>query len=146
MNAIEASGKLLGRIGDSLINLARQGCLRGPDSAVVVYKLQTRFPHNPPPDIRAMDPWTKDHDVDTLYKPIFLGLDASAAVEDGCPMAHEVTSEGIHITLGHRDCSLGLLFTDQALLNMTRLLQTASREMLYDRKQPVPRWLGGDLE
>lgn len=149
MSRANGTRRLITRVGEMLCNLAEPGYVSGPGAAVVVYKLQARWPNLPGPTrsgSQSPDSSPSPGRQGTLCVPASLGLDASAAVEDDCPMAHSVEDEGTHITLGERDMSLGLLFTDQALLNMTRLSQQASREMLRRRKQPAPDWLGYELK
>ncbi|HEX5407764.1 MAG TPA: hypothetical protein VFX16_36310 [Pseudonocardiaceae bacterium] len=81
----------------------------------------------------------------TMYAPTTLGLDASAAIADGCPMEFAVEKEGTFLSLGGANAGVGLLFTDQALLDFTKLAMRASRKMLRVRGEPTPAWLGNNL-
>ncbi|HEX5406119.1 MAG TPA: hypothetical protein VFX16_27910 [Pseudonocardiaceae bacterium] len=74
-----------------------------------------------------------------------VGLDASAAIEDGCPMEYAVEKEGRYLSLGAANAGVGLLFTDQALLDFANMAMRAGRTMLRLRGEPVPPWLGNQL-
>jgi hypothetical protein len=82
---------------------------------------------------------------DTMYVPTSLGVDASATIEDHCPMQYSVDGAGNFINLGAGNTGMALTFTDQSLLDFTKITMQASREMLRNSGQPAPDWLGYEL-
>lgn len=78
----------------------------------------------------------------TLYAPTSISLDGSAFIADACPMYFETTEEDTSIMLGDTNTTLHLLFSDQALINLTRLANRAVCAMLRTRGIPVPEWVG----
>jgi hypothetical protein len=81
----------------------------------------------------------------TMYAPTSLALDTSAAIEDNCPMQYSVGETGNFINLGAGNAGMALTFTDQSLLDFTKITMRASREMLRNSGQPAPDWLGYEL-
>jgi hypothetical protein len=71
--------------------------------------------------------------ADTPLVPTSLSLDASAAIEDACPISCDVEETAVWITFGSANRALNLMLTDQALLNLARMANKAVHAMLRAR-------------
>lgn len=81
-----------------------------------------------------------------VYAPTCISLDAGAFTEDACPMHYDVAAEQTLVVFGATNTAVSLQFSDQALINVARLVNSAVRAMTRARGTPVPEWVGREPE
>jgi hypothetical protein len=77
--------------------------------------------------------------TDVLLAPASLSIDATAQVADDCPMSCDVTNKVTWLTLGSDERALNVGLTDQALMNLARVVNKAVHAMLRARGIPSPK-------
>jgi hypothetical protein len=76
--------------------------------------------------------------TDTVLVPTSLSLEASAAIEDACPIECDVQDTTVWICFGNENQALKLMFSDQALINLARVVNKGVHAMLLTRDILAP--------
>ncbi|HEX5119576.1 MAG TPA: hypothetical protein VFW65_30675 [Pseudonocardiaceae bacterium] len=64
-----------------------------------------------------------------MYAPTAIGLDASANIDDDCPVRYEIGDERTFVVFGDANTGLSVQFSDRALIDFMRVGNNAVREL-----------------
>jgi hypothetical protein len=76
-------------------------------------------------------------DQGAMYAPTALSVEGLFYLNDACPMRYHVVAEDTYLEFGAPNLALSLMCSDQALINIARLANSAVRAMLRARGMPA---------
>ena len=72
-----------------------------------------------------------------MYVPTSLSVEGLFYVDDACPMRYHVVKEDTYLEFGAANLALSLMCSDQALIGIAHLANSALRAMMHARGLPA---------